>query len=135
MPYEKPLPRPTGDTKLFWEACKKHELQFQRCSGCGYIRWPCSIICPQCYSQEAEWFKISGKGKVYTFTVMHGIYHKGFTNEAPYVVAIIELDEGPFFLSNIVGCKPQDVLCDMPVEVSWENAGEFCLPKFKPLSR
>lgn len=129
--YKKPLPCPNGDTKMFWEACKKHELIFQRCFVCGYVRYPPSILCPQCHSRKVTLLKSSGKGKVYTFTVMHVVYHKGFAGEIPYIIAIVELEEGPHFLSNIVGCLPEEVQCDMPVEVTWENIANFSLPKFR----
>ena len=73
-----------------------------------------------------------GKGKIYTFTVYHQAFHKSFENDLPYVTAIVELEEGPRLLSNIVGCSPEEVRCDMPVEVIWEDINEeFTLPKFK----
>jgi uncharacterized OB-fold protein len=75
----------------------------------------------------------SGKGKVFTFAVYHQAHHPAFKDELPYVVAIIELEEGVRFLSNIVECSPEEVRCEMPVEVVWENVTEaFSLPKFKP---
>jgi hypothetical protein len=76
-----------------------------------------------------------GKGKVYTYAVYHQAYQPGFENELPYVTAVVELEEGPHFLSNIVGCRPDEVKCDMPVQVVWEDiTEEFSLPKFKPIS-
>lgn len=133
MAYKKPLPQPSADTKSFWDGCKEHQLRFQKCLNCGHILWPPSIICPLCYSYDAEWIVASGKGKVYTFVVYHHLYHKAFEEDIPYVTAIVELDEGPHLLTNIVGCNPDKVRCDMPVEVIWEDiTGEFSLPKFKP---
>jgi uncharacterized OB-fold protein len=74
----------------------------------------------------------TGKGKLYTYAIYHQAYHKGFESEVPYVTAVIELDEGPHFLSNIIGCEPDEIKCDMPVEVVWEDiTREFSLPKFK----
>ena len=67
--YKKPLPSLTPDTKPFWDYCKKHELRMQKCSHCGYIRYPASIICPECHSMEAEWTRLSGKGKVFSFII------------------------------------------------------------------
>jgi len=135
MAYEKPLPRPNSDTAPFWEACRRHELRFQKCSSCGHVRWPASILCPMCYSQEAEWILSSGKGTVYTFVVYHHAYHPAFKPELPYVTAVVALEEGPRFLTNIMGCPPEAVHCDMPVEVAWEDLEEgFSLPKFRPAS-
>ena len=132
MTYHKPLPQPNADTKPFWDGCKQHQLRFQKCRDCQHVRWPPSIICPRCHSQDTEWITASGRGKVYTFTAYHQAFHQSFRNDLPYITAIIELEEGPHLLSNIVGCSPQEVKCDMPVEVVWEDiTEEFTLPKFR----
>ena len=134
MEYEKPVPKPNADNKAFWDGCEKHQLRFQKCQGCGLVRWPPSFVCSNCYSQDTELITASGKGKVYTFAVYRQAYHPAFENDLPYVTAVIQLEEGPFLLSNIVGCSPESVECDMPVEVTWEDiTEEFSLPKFKPL--
>ena len=135
MSYDKPLPRPNTDTKPFWDGCKQHELRFQRCGDCGHVRWPASIVCPQCYSSDTEWIVASGKGKVYTFAIFHQVYHPAFADDVPYLTASVELEEGPRLLTNIVGCPPDEVRCDMPVEVAWDDVTEdFSLPKFRPAS-
>jgi uncharacterized OB-fold protein len=86
-----------------------------------------------CHSTETRWVVSRGKGRVYTFVVYHVAYHPGFENDLPYVVADVELEEGPRLVTNIVGCGPGDVKCEMPVEVTWEDiTEEFSLPKFKP---
>lgn len=134
MSYGKPLPQPNPDTKPFWDGCREHELRFQKCGVCGHVRWPPSIVCPVCYANDTEWITASGRGKIYTFAVYHQAFHKAFENELPYVTAIIELEEGPRLLSNIVDCDPQEVRCDMPLEVTWEDVTEeFSLPKFRPI--
>ena len=131
--YHKPLPEINGDNQEFWIGCKEHKLKFQKCKACGHVRWPPSMICPMCYSQEIQWIVARGKGKVYSFVVYHVAYHPGFENEVPYVVADVELEEGPRLLTNIVDCPHNEVKCDMPVEVTWEDiTEEFSLPKFKP---
>lgn len=131
--YNKPLPSINGDSKEFWAGCKEHELRFQKCKVCGHVRWPASIICPRCYSNETKWIIAGGKGKVYTFAVYHVAYHPGFENDLPYVVAEVELEDGPRLLTNIVSCRPDEVKCEMVVEVTWEDiTEEFSLPKFKP---
>ena len=130
---QKPLPQPNADDRNFWEGCRKHELRFQKCTNCGFVRWPASILCPECHSASTQWILASGKGKIYTFAVHHRAYHPGFQNEVPYVTAVIELEEGPHFLSNIIGCKTSDVRCEMSVAVVWEDINEeFSLPKFIP---
>jgi len=135
MNYNKPLPRINGDTEEFWSGCRAHELRFQKCGNCGHVRWPTSLLCPECHSQDTGWIVSSGKGIVYTYVVYHVAYHPGFKDDLPYTVAVVEMEEGPHFLSNIVGCRPDEVVCDMPVEVTWDDVTEDCsLPKFRPLS-
>lgn len=133
LTYEKPLPSPTPDTQPFWDYCKKHELRMQKCVQCGHIRYPPGIVCPKCHSMEAEWVKLSGKGKVFSFVVFHYVYNKAFSDDVPYVAASIELEEGPRMMSNITGCKPDEVKVNMPVELYFEDiSDDFALPKFKP---
>jgi uncharacterized protein len=131
--YDKPLPNVNGDSREFWIGCKEHELRFQRCKACGHVRWPASILCPMCYSRNTEWIISRGKGKVYSFAVYHVAYDPAFEKDLPYVAADVALEEGPRLLTNIVGCRPDEVRCEMPVEVIWEDiTEEFSLPKFKP---
>lgn len=135
MAYEKPLPQVNADNKAFWNGCKEHELRFQKCQECGLVRWPPSIICPDCHSYDTGWTEATGKGKIWSFVVYHVAYDKAFESELPYVVASVQLEEGPRILTNIVGCSPAEVKCDLPVEVVWEDIeGGFSLPKFKLLS-
>ena len=133
MTYNKPLPKINADTKEFWNGCKQHLLKIQKCGSCGFVRFPPSFICPRCHSTETEWISASGKGSVYSFTVNHVAFHPAFQEDLPYVVAVVKLEEGPHMLTNIVGCEPAHVRCDMPVEIAWEDVtDEFSLPKFRP---
>ena len=135
MATEKPLPQVNPDTQPFWDGCKEHELRFQKCMDCGHVRWPPSMICPECHAALTEWITAGGKGAVYTYAVYHRAFHPAFKDDLPYVAAIVELEEGPHLLTNIIGCKPEAVRCDMPVKVAWEDVtDEFSLPKFKPAS-
>jgi hypothetical protein len=135
MPNEKPLPKLNGDNTPFWEGCRLHELRFQQCKDCGHVRWPPSALCPQCHSTEISWLISKGIGSVYTFAVYHAACPPGFAADVPYTVAVVALDEGPHILTNIVGCRPEEVRCDMPVEVHWEDIDErITLPKFKPFA-
>ncbi len=134
--YKKPLPVINEETRPFWEYCRKRELRMQKCRQCGYIRYPISFVCPRCSCLEAEWTLLSGKGTVYTFTVYRVAYHPAFKDDLPYVVAIIQLVEGPRMESNIIGCRVEDVRVEMPVIVSFEDiADQATLPKFKPDER
>ncbi len=131
--YAKPLPGIDEDNKPFWDYCKQHELRMQKCTNCGQLFYPPSAMCPHCQNMKFEWAKLSGKGKVFSFIVVRRASHPGFAKDAPYVVAIIETDEGTRMTSNVIGCKPEDVKIGMPVEVVFEDATkDFALPKFKP---
>ena len=134
MDYIKPLPKINSDNEAFWEGCKKRQLKFRKCGVCKHLRWTAAIICPKCLSQKAEWITTKGRGTVYTYAVYHVAYHPGFADELPYVTAIVELDEGPHLLTNIVDCSPDAVTCGMKVTVAWDEVvGGIVLPKFKPL--
>ena len=83
--------------------------------------------------ERVEWVRCSGKGTVYTFTVTYQNQGAGFRDELPYVLAYVELEEGVRMLTNVVGCKPEDVCIGMPVEVVFEDVTpEATLPKFRP---
>lgn len=134
--YTKPLPIINEETRPYWEFCRKHELRMQKCGQCGHIRFPVSILCPKCHSIESKWEKLSGKGTIYSYTVYRVPYHPAFVSDVPYVLAIIQLAEGPRMESNIIGCQPEDVKIEMPVEVGFEDVTlEVSLPKFRPAQR
>jgi uncharacterized OB-fold protein len=83
---------------------------------------------------ESQWERLSGKGKVYSFTIYRVPYHPAFVNDIPYVLAVVQLAEGPRMETNIIGCKPEEVAIEMPVGVAFEDVTtEVSLPKFKPL--
>lgn len=130
--YSKPLPRTTPETKQFWEGCRRHELLLQRCMDCGTLRHYPQPMCPTCGSWNAEWAKVSGKGKVYSYIVTAHPFHPGFAAEAPYATAIVELDEGVRLVSSIADCPPEDISIGMPVEVVFDDVtDEVTLPRFR----
>ena len=132
--YLKPIPVPSEDSKLYWEGAQRHELCLQRCQACGAFRLPPAPLCPECTDLGGEWTKVSGRGKVYSFVIFHRAYHKAFEKDLPYAVAVIELEEGPRLVSNIVGIAPDRIRCDMPVEVTFEDiTSDATLPKFRPI--
>jgi len=132
--YKKPLPRIDEETRGYWEACARHELYVQRCRNCGTKRFYARAVCPKCLSSDTEWLRASGRGTVYSFTVTHQNQAPGFREELPYVLAYVELAEGPRMMTNIVGCAPDAVRIGMPVEVVFEDVTpEITLPKFRPV--
>jgi uncharacterized OB-fold protein len=131
--YKKPVPVPSPESLPFWQSCKRHAMEVQRCKQCGQYRWPPSTVCAGCLSMDLEWTPVSGRGKVHTFVIFHQRYNPAFADDIPYTVGIVELEEGPRILTNIVGCATTDVRCDMPVEVVYEDiTPEIALPKFRP---
>ena len=131
--YAKPVPGVDEETKPFFGYTKQHELRMQKCLRCGKFYYPPSSMCPHCQNWGSEWIKLSGKGEVYSFIVVRRATNPAFAKEIPYVVAIIETKEGTRMISNVVGCKPEDVRVGLPVEVVFEDVSEeVSLPKFKP---
>ncbi len=133
MAVQRPLPYATPETRPFWGYAKQHELRMQKCLDCGHIRWPAGMFCPKCLSDKSEWVKLSGKGSVYTFGITHYIYDKWYTDKVPYIVAVIELAEGPHMMGNVTGYKHEDIKVGSPVEVYFDDANEeFSLPTWRP---
>jgi uncharacterized OB-fold protein len=133
-PYRKPLPRVDEESRGFWEACARHELYLQRCRRCATQRFYPRAVCPACLSDAVQWVRASGRGTVYSFTVTHQNQAPGFREALPYVLAIVELAEGPRLMTNVVECAPDAVRIGLPVEVVFEDvSAEISLPKFRPL--
>ena len=126
----KPVPRPSPESALFWEGAKEKSLMVPRCESCGRFWFPPSQRCRHCLSPDFAWREVSGAGRIYSFVVFHRVYHPAFEADVPYVVAIVELDEGPRLLSNIVGAPPEDVRCDMRVRVVFEERDGVTIPQF-----
>ena len=134
--YKKPLPQPSSDSQPFWDATKEHRLLYQRCRACGTRVFYPRDICPgpNCFGVGTlEWVESTGKGWVYAFTISYQPAHPAFADDVPYVLAIIELDEGYRLHRNIVGIPPDHVEIGMRVEVVWDDVTpEVTLPKFQP---
>lgn len=130
--FAKPLPVPTPATAPYWDAAREHRLVAPRCNTCGKLFFHPQAQCPNCISDDIGWETMSGRGTVYSCTVIRQPGHPAFQHEVPYVFAIIELEEGIRMASNVVGCAPQDVHPDQKVEVVFEEASpEITLPKFR----
>lgn len=131
---KKPVPIVNPWAKPFWDAARQEKLMVQKCQDCNkHIFYP-RIACPHCFSDKVEWVEASGKGTVYSYTVVINNAPSAFLQDMPFVIAIVKLEEGVQMLSNIINCNPDDVECDMPVEVTFEKLDdEFTLPKFRPV--
>lgn len=128
-----PLPQPTPESQPFFDALKQRRLLIQRCTDCGNAYYYPRPFCPACLSSAVEWEQASGRGKLYSFVINHRAA-PGFV--APYIIAVVELDEGPRMMSNLVDVEPDPemVRCEMPVEIVFDDvAGDFTLPRFRPI--
>jgi len=125
------LPRPTALSRPHWDGCRAGELRYQRCRDCGAAVFVPQPVCPGCFGDGLEWRASSGRGTVYSYTVVHRPQRPSFA--VPYVVVIAELEEGWTMLSNLVDCDPADVRIGMPIEVTFRRmSDEITLPYFRP---
>ena len=135
LEYKKPIPVPSDESKPYWEGLREHRLLMPKCSACSGHWFPPTQYCTHCRSTDWSWAQVSGKGRIFSFVVYHRVYHPGFNGEVPYAVAVIELAEGPRMLSNIVGAPPEDLVCDTPVEILFDDVADgVTLPKFTPVA-
>jgi uncharacterized protein len=127
-----PAPGVNPETKEFWDATAAGRLLLKRCLDCGSVIWYPRALCPECASLRTEWFESSGRGRVYSYTVNHrgeGVY----AGAAAFVLAYVELDEGPRVMTNIVEADGADLAVGLPVEVVFQDTGEgTALPRFRP---
>ena len=125
-----PLPRPTALSKPFWDACREERLVVQRCGDCGtyvFIPQPC---CGECLGEKLEWVESSGRGTLYSYTTVHRPQQPTF--QVPYTVVIVELEEGWYMLSNLIGVEPGEIEIGSPLEVYFEKrSDEITLPLFR----
>jgi len=136
--YRKPLPQPSPETQPYWDGCRRHELWLPYCPPCRRFFFYPRPFCPHCFAWDIEWRQASGRGKLYSYAIQYRPQGPGFENEVPYITAIVELEEGPRLMTNLVGVEPDPaaIRCDMPVEVVFEDVNEkVSLPKFRPAGR
>src|SRR4030095_6799522 len=132
---KRPLPSlQEHDTRACWEATKQRELKYQKCNDCDAVVWYPRSHCTSCLSQSLAWHTSSGKGTLYSFSVVRQSYHPFFRPRVPYAIAWIDLDEGPRLLSNVVGVKDRgkELAIGQRVVVEWEPYEELAIPLFKP---
>lgn len=132
----KPSPKPSADALPYWEAAKRHEFVLPFCNSCKKFFFYPRPFCPRDFSWDIEWRPASGKGTLHAFTILHRPLQPGF--EAPYVVALIEVEDGARVMTNLVGVEPdpEKIEIGMSVEVTFEDRGEdTVVPQFRPIER
>lgn len=132
---QKAAPKPTPDTAAYWEGTAHGELHLQRCASCEQAFFYPRSACPACGSTNVPWFVAAGTGRLHTYVISHRA-SPGFEDEVPYAIAVVELDEGPRLLTNIVGVTndPESLVLDMALEVDFEPRGDQMVPVFRPAS-
>ena len=116
----------------FWDGCRRHEFLLQRSRATGRHHWP-AVCDPETGREGMEWVRASGRGVVHTFSIIHQVFRPELAERVPYNVVVIELEEGPFFHSNVVGCPNEAIHIGMPVEVVFDDVSdEVTLPRFRP---
>lgn len=130
--YGKPLPIIDEEARPYWEAARRRELVLPRCNDCGKFHFYPRNFCPHCKGQSITWEKVSGRGTIYSYTVPRIPILPAYREEVPYVVALVELEEGPRIMANILDCDPEEVSIDAPVEVVFQDVtDEVSLPQFR----
>jgi uncharacterized protein len=127
----RPLPKATPETAHFWAGTKNEKLLLQRCSDCATAYFPPQPFCPDCLSISVEVFEATGRGVLYSYVISH-LAVPGFA--PPVILAVVELEEGPRLLTNVVEVEPDpaQLPLDMAVEVAFETVGDMALPVFRP---
>jgi uncharacterized OB-fold protein len=121
------------ETRAYWEGAGRGELVLQRCGSCQVVQHRPRGFCVSCLSDDIEHFVASGRGEVYTYSVVRQNQMPRFRDAVPYVVAYVQLEEGPQLLTNIVDCDPETVSIGMPVRVDFVSTeGGLGVPRFIP---
>jgi uncharacterized OB-fold protein len=126
------------DARPYWAAAKRHELALQKCASCNVFLYPPGPACPQCGGMDIPYVMLGNRitGMLYSYIVPHRAFVPGFQKDAPYVVALAEVDQagGAKLLANLVGCSPADVKIGMKLRMVWEDrTPEASLPQWAPL--
>jgi len=132
------MPSPMADaiTLPWWEAAADHRLVVQRCTSCDHTRLPPAPVCPECRSAESDWKELSGRGEVYTYTLVHRPMAAG--QKLPFIIAVIALEDsgGVRMISNVVDVEPDELAIGLPVEIVWEDMSEeLAIPRFRPTAK
>lgn len=130
----RPAPVPTPATQPFWDGTKAGELRLQRCGDCAeHVFYP-RARCPSCGSPRLRWTTVSGRARLSSYVINH-VPAPGFADDVPHIIAIVQLDEGPRMMTNLVNVPPDPraLPLDLPLEVVFKSRGDHALPLFQPV--
>ena len=134
--YQGPLPVKQPESDFYWEKAQAHELWLRRCNACGQSYFYPRDFCPNCGSRDVSWARASGKGTLHTFAIVHRAPVPAFRDHVPFVVAMVDLEEGARIPTNLVGVEPdpEHIEVGMAVEVAFaDGTDEVTLPVFRPV--
>ena len=130
MTPAKPLPKPTAETLPFWQAAAQGKLLFQRCTACSRAQFPPANHCPACGNRTLQWQESAANGSIHSHTTVHRAPTAAFKDDVPYVIALIDLDEGFRMMMNWRGDDPARARIGDRVRVVFEaNASPWPLPQ------
>lgn len=125
----KPTPRPTPETQAFWEGCRAGEFRIQRCLKCGNHQFYPRARCLACRNNDFSWDIASGNGRIHSFTMVHRAPSAAFDPDVPYLLVLVDLDEGVRIMANMPGTSEDAVSIGSPVRIVFEQRGEIALPQ------
>jgi uncharacterized OB-fold protein len=131
------LPKPVAnaDSHTYWNAARERRLVIRKCNACGQLHFMPRCLCPSCWSDNLDWIDASGTGRVHSFSVIRRASDPAFASRVPYVLALIELDEGPRMMANILGEDALGIAVGDPVTVTFEDRGDGALiPQFERIA-
>ena len=127
-----PLPAPSLDDKPHWEGLRRHEFLIQKCNACGALQHPARPMCSSCLSQDPGWQKASGRGTVYSYTIILQATHPVWRDRVPYNVVVVELEEDVRVVSNLIGTPNEEIRVGLPVEIVYDDVtDDTTLPRFR----
>jgi len=121
-----------ADAAPYWNAAREGRLVFMKCSACAHVYFPPRHLCPKCWSDKTEWITSTGRGEVYSHTTVHRAPSDAFRSKVPYVIATVQMEEGPRLMGNVVGEGAQQVAIGDAVKVVMiADAEGTVLPQFE----
>jgi hypothetical protein len=131
-PARVPLPQPDSASAPFWAGCAEQRLLIPRCVACGRFQSPPRLFCRNCRGTQFEWHQSQGPGRIYTYTIVHHPASPAMSDEVPYVVVVVELDDcaGARLVSNLVGEDAGAACIGAPVRLVWDDTAGAWLPRF-----
>lgn len=124
-------PEPNEISQPFWNACHEGRLTMQHCEDCGELAFYPVRMCPHCASSRLGWQEVSGRARIHSLTTVMRPSAPVFAQAVPYVVALVELEEGPIMMTNVIGPGALEAKIDDPVVVQFETIGDVVLPRFR----